>query len=473
MVKDKDTIQIKSGNLKHECSRDHHIRHVNAKWIAKKYMDQFRSDPSWKINGIIQAVKTNQEVHISRLIAWRAKSIALKMLDGDEKTQITRLYDYRLELIMTHPRSTVMFKRNEGVFSGMYVCLAPLKACFLAGCRRIISVDGCFLKGLYGGQLLTAIGIDANDGIYPVAWAMVSKENHENWMWFLELLTGDLQITDSYKWAFMSDRQKERSCTCRRWQLTGLPCAHAISSIFYNKEKPEDYVDDCYKVTTFLQTYNHLLNPTQDSVCWPKSAENPMIPPELANKKRGRKPMLRKEAGDENVGFCNGRVSRKGAQKKCSICGVQGHNKRYHGLQGNNRRETTQEVEQIVGEANDDTNCPMEAIDPQVDLLNKKIGNEEPVAGSNVSESVPQMVNISVQAFLGLAPEIQTKILECEEEEGEEGFGFSGLGFSDLIDENEKEEEGEEVSGFSDLRDEKKKKKKKKKKGLTWWLMWC
>lgn len=78
MVKDKDTIQIKSGNLKHECSRDHHIRHVNAKWIAKKYMDQFRSDPSWKINGIIQAVKTNQEVHISKLTAWRAKSIALK-----------------------------------------------------------------------------------------------------------------------------------------------------------------------------------------------------------------------------------------------------------------------------------------------------------------------------------------------------------------------------------------------------------
>lgn len=130
------------------------------------------------------------------------------MLDGDEKTQITRLYDYRLELIRTHPGSTVMFKRNEGVFNGMYVCLAPLKAGFLAGCRHIISVDGCFLKGLYGGQLLTAVGIDANDGIYPVAWAMVSKENHENWLWFLELLTGDLQITDSYKWAFMSDRQK-------------------------------------------------------------------------------------------------------------------------------------------------------------------------------------------------------------------------------------------------------------------------
>lgn len=30
MMKDKNTIQIKSGWLKHECTRDHKIRHVSA-----------------------------------------------------------------------------------------------------------------------------------------------------------------------------------------------------------------------------------------------------------------------------------------------------------------------------------------------------------------------------------------------------------------------------------------------------------
>ena len=90
----------------------------------------------------------------------------------------------------------------------MYVCLAPLREGFLAGCRQILSVDGCFLKGLYGGQLLTAVGIDVNDCIYPVAWATVSKENKDNWKWFLELLAEDCGITNSYNWAFVSDRQK-------------------------------------------------------------------------------------------------------------------------------------------------------------------------------------------------------------------------------------------------------------------------
>lgn len=78
MVKDSSTIQIKSGKLQHECARDHHNRHVNAEWIAKTYLEQFRADPSWKIPGIVQAVKTNQQVDISRLKAYRAKSKALR-----------------------------------------------------------------------------------------------------------------------------------------------------------------------------------------------------------------------------------------------------------------------------------------------------------------------------------------------------------------------------------------------------------
>ncbi|MFQ6665365.1 hypothetical protein Gotur_032124, partial [Gossypium turneri] len=37
--------------------------------------------------------------------------------------------------------------------------------------RRIIGLDGCWLKGYYGGHLLAADGVDANDCIYPVAFA--------------------------------------------------------------------------------------------------------------------------------------------------------------------------------------------------------------------------------------------------------------------------------------------------------------
>ncbi|XP_017613447.1 uncharacterized protein LOC108458534 [Gossypium arboreum] len=45
---------------------------------------------------------------------------------------------------------------------------------YKAGCRRIVGLDGCFLKGYYGGYLLAAVGIDANNDIYPLAYAAIS-----------------------------------------------------------------------------------------------------------------------------------------------------------------------------------------------------------------------------------------------------------------------------------------------------------
>lgn len=90
------------------------------------------------------------------------------------------LHDYRLELIKIHLEITIQFVCDQGVFEAMYACLASLRAGFLAKCRRVISVDCFFLKGMYGGQLLLAAGIDANNCSYPVARAVVNKENIES-----------------------------------------------------------------------------------------------------------------------------------------------------------------------------------------------------------------------------------------------------------------------------------------------------
>ncbi|KAI5353343.1 hypothetical protein L3X38_006236 [Prunus dulcis] len=46
---------------------------------------------------------------------------------------------------------------------------------FLAGCRPIIGVDGCHLKGHFSCQLLAAIGVDANDNTNPIAYAGLDK----------------------------------------------------------------------------------------------------------------------------------------------------------------------------------------------------------------------------------------------------------------------------------------------------------
>ncbi|KAG5619950.1 hypothetical protein H5410_005168 [Solanum commersonii] len=45
----------------------------------------------------------------------------------------------------------------------------------LARCQPIIGFDGCHLKGNQKGSLLITIGIDRNNTIYPVKFALVER----------------------------------------------------------------------------------------------------------------------------------------------------------------------------------------------------------------------------------------------------------------------------------------------------------
>ena len=68
-------------------------------------------------------------------------------------------------------------------------------------------VDGCFLKGPFKGVLLSAISIDANNGIFPIAIAIVDVESIPSWRFFLyylhECIGGG---TEELPHTFMSDR---------------------------------------------------------------------------------------------------------------------------------------------------------------------------------------------------------------------------------------------------------------------------
>jgi hypothetical protein len=48
----------------------------------------------------------------------------------------------------------------------------------------VLFVDGTFFTSKYKGQILTAIGMDGNNQIVPLAFAFVESENTERWSWF-------------------------------------------------------------------------------------------------------------------------------------------------------------------------------------------------------------------------------------------------------------------------------------------------
>ena len=48
---------------------------------------------------------------------------------------------------------------------------------------------------------------------------------------------------------------QKRQCTCRYWQLSGLPCCHAISSIYKASQKLDDFIAPCFTKAAYMKTY--------------------------------------------------------------------------------------------------------------------------------------------------------------------------------------------------------------------------
>ena len=70
---------------------------------------------------------------------------------------------------------------DAGRFRSVYIGFSGLRKGFKLGCRRVISLDGAFLKTIVGGAILSAIGRDGNNQMFPISWAVVLTENEWTW----------------------------------------------------------------------------------------------------------------------------------------------------------------------------------------------------------------------------------------------------------------------------------------------------
>ena len=52
-----------------------------------------------------------------------------------------------------------------------------------------------------------------------------------------------------------------RTCACKAWNISRIPCCHAICAILDKKEDPEDYIHEWYHKDKYIETYKHTLNP--------------------------------------------------------------------------------------------------------------------------------------------------------------------------------------------------------------------
>ncbi|XP_048498054.1 uncharacterized protein LOC125496593 [Beta vulgaris subsp. vulgaris] len=507
--KGKRTFMVKTHNPDHTCGRLAKVKKMTSARIASNYQTKFKVNPYMKLNDIMETVWLEWGVRVSKFMAYRARKKGQALIVGEYKEQYALLPRYAAEVLKSNRNNTVKIHMDGNMFKRIYLCFEALRKGFLAGCRPFISLDGCFLKGPFGGQLLVAVGRDGNNQMFPIAWAVVEVECTDSWRWFLSILALDLGCVQGAGYTFMSDQQKgllaavaevfpeadtrvcaryvycnfrivfgggmefrlqfwviakcttenefkaqievmrgisneaadelinrnykkwcrafytsmsccdsvdnnmsevfnayilgsrhkpiitmledireglmerlhkkrdeirkkelllcpriqqqvekhkiwargwnafwdggfcygvregstqtkyvvnltENTCSCNGWQVSGIPCKHAVVAIWNKVDEPEQYVSDYFRKGTYMKAYSYLLEPLNGPQEWPNS-ETLMTAPPL-KKVRHRPQTKRKlQVGEATK---SGKLKKAGIVMTCSTCGIQGHNKR-------------------------------------------------------------------------------------------------------------------------------------------------
>lgn len=59
-----------------------------------------------------------------------------------------------------------------------------------------------------------------------------------------------------------------KTCDCRVWDLTSIPCAHAIAAIHDRRQNSVTYLSDYYKREKYLASYGHGLEAIKSDEYW-------------------------------------------------------------------------------------------------------------------------------------------------------------------------------------------------------------
>lgn len=112
-------------------------------------------------------------------------------------------------------------------------------------------------------------------------------------------------------------KMNEKTCDCRRWQLTAIPCSHAISCMRKERIKPETQIASFYTRERYMKAYGNTVWPVRDKSFWEKTHGRDVGAP-LYEKKAGRKSNKRREHPSEKEEGT--RLSKHGVKMHCSFC---------------------------------------------------------------------------------------------------------------------------------------------------------
>ncbi|KAI5648805.1 hypothetical protein M9H77_34810 [Catharanthus roseus] len=200
----------------------------------------FTNNREIPVLNIIQEVQVLFQIGYTYKRAWYARKFAIERIFGSWDITFSILPKYLQAVQDLNSRTVYEFLHHRTssppkyVFKFVFWCFSPCIDGF-PYCRPVISVDGTHLRGSYKGVLLIASTWDANNHLFPLAFAIVDKESSESWNCSLKTCENTLSKIVTYALFMIATKCVEK------WVNNRYLCAGDIFATNVQKNLPSEF----------------------------------------------------------------------------------------------------------------------------------------------------------------------------------------------------------------------------------------
>ncbi|KAF3670431.1 hypothetical protein FXO37_08560 [Capsicum annuum] len=271
-----DDFIIKNYIPKHTCNKTTRNYLYNANFLAETFRERIIEQPNIKVFNLQELIRKKFKLYVCKTTVRRSRTKVLKDTMGDHAVEFEKILDYKDELLRTNSGTSCVVKLGEASEEARHKTI-------------IIMLEEIRVK-LMTRKFNGVTGFEVKEGLCQHKVDIV-----------------------------------KRTCSCRVWQLKGIPCAHGVAAILFNKYPLFEYIDRCYSKETYLQTYANVVQPLTNMKMWPISPNIVVAPPEITTLPGRPTKNRKKEVGEIKK---SEKLPRTGLAMTCSVCYVRGHNKR-------------------------------------------------------------------------------------------------------------------------------------------------
>ncbi|KAF3972431.1 hypothetical protein CMV_004056 [Castanea mollissima] len=347
------TFTIRTIHEPHTCGGITHLGHHQAsvQWVAESVEQRLRENPNYKPKEILEEIHRIHGIALSYKQAWRGKERIMAAVRGSFEEDYRLLPQYCDQIRRTNPETKILEIEEISQDAAYWIRRIPPRLWATA-----------YFEGVRFGHLT------ANIAEYWTTWIleasglpiiqMMEYIRRQLMTWFNERREASMQWTSilvpsaerrvseaierAHNYQVLRANEAEfevishegshivdirsRCCSCRGWQLCGLPCAHAVAALLSCRQNVHRFTESCFTVTNYRKAYSQTIHPIPDKTLWKemltvfqnddnKDAEVIINPPKsLKPPGRPRKRRVRSED--------SGRAKRV---VHCSRCNQTGH----------------------------------------------------------------------------------------------------------------------------------------------------